>query len=99
MGIENEAFALMGYGDTWRANRRMFHQEFNSSKVTNYLQEQIKYTKSVAELSDNFMLITNSASFMLRLIKNDPAAFVQHLSFLNSGIILEVSADDKPTAH
>jgi len=73
MEIENDLIAFMEYGDNWRASRRMFHQEFNSSSATNFLQEQTKYT-----------------NIMLRLIKDVPAAFGQHLRFLNSGIILEV---------
>jgi len=50
MEFGNEAFPFMRYGDTWRANRRLFHQDFNYSKVTNFLPEQIKYTNVMLKL-------------------------------------------------
>jgi hypothetical protein len=40
-----DILALMKYGEDWRLNRRVFHQEFNSHTFENFLGIQVKYAQ------------------------------------------------------
>nr|BAK09383.1 cytochrome P450 [Postia placenta] len=41
------SFTVMAYGDDWKTHRRVFHQHFNPSVVSQYLPVQIKHARAM----------------------------------------------------
>ena len=58
-----DLLAIMKYGDNWRFNRRLFHQEFNSSTAGKFKEMQTRCSQSVAvhphkpQITDFFSLV------------------------------------------
>ncbi|KAI0325277.1 cytochrome P450 [Cubamyces sp. BRFM 1775] len=53
-------FVFMGYGDSWRERRRVFHQYFHPNAATNYRPREIKVARELLrrllETPDDFMI-------------------------------------------
>lgn len=49
-GLNKWAFTVFGYGDKWRAHRRLFHEFFNVATVERYDEDQ---KKAVSRLLKN----------------------------------------------